>query len=271
MVLPFGLDKSLGARPVIVAAHPDDEIIGAGATLAHLAGASVIHVSDGAPRDGSDAARAGFADWRAYAAARRREAEAALALAAIDKDRIIGMGYPDQQASLHLAELALRLRDLIRRAQYDGVIAHPYEGGHPDHDAAAFAVHAACRLMARGGEIPPPVMEMTSYHMAGDAVVTGAFLPHPGSGAVIEHRLDAASRALKRRMLARHETQRAVLSGFGVECERFRSAPFYDFGAAPHPGMLHYERHEWGVNGAAWRALARRAERELNLLPGAPC
>jgi LmbE family N-acetylglucosaminyl deacetylase len=271
MVLPLGLDKFMGARAVVVAAHPDDEIIGAGATLAHLADASVIHVSDGAPRDGSDAARAGFADWRAYAAARRREAEAALALAGIDSDRIIGMGYPDQQTSFHLAEIALRMRDVLRRKQYDCVIAHPYEGGHPDHDAASFAAHAACRLMMRDGEPSPLVMEMTSYHMTGDTVATGEFLPCPGGGAVIEHRLDAASRALKGRMLARHESQRNVLQGFGIEHERFRAAPFYDFGAAPHPGMLHYERYHWGVDGAAWRTLARRAMSDLGLLPGAPC
>ena len=46
---------------VIVVAHPDDEVIGAGALLGHLRGVTILHVTDGSPRDPADALRAGLA------------------------------------------------------------------------------------------------------------------------------------------------------------------------------------------------------------------
>src|ERR1051325_5216230 len=48
-------ERLAGSRLAIVAAHPDDETIGAGAYLARLSQAIFIHVTDGAPRDMRDA------------------------------------------------------------------------------------------------------------------------------------------------------------------------------------------------------------------------
>ena len=64
---------------MIVAAHPDDDVIGAGALMARIPRVRVVYATDGAPRDGRDARAHGFADVAAYAAARQREARAALA------------------------------------------------------------------------------------------------------------------------------------------------------------------------------------------------
>src|SRR2546430_865373 len=72
---------------------------------------------------------------------------------------------------------AHRLSEILEREKPQAVITHAYEGGHPDHDAAAFAVHAACRLM---GE-PPAILEMALYHRRDGQLVSGEFLPWPGS------------------------------------------------------------------------------------------
>ena len=55
----------------IVTAHPDDEVIGAGAQLPWLPGAMIVHTTDGAPRNLRDANAAGFGCWQEYASARR--------------------------------------------------------------------------------------------------------------------------------------------------------------------------------------------------------
>ena len=56
---------------MIVVAHPDDETIGLGAQLGRFEDALLVHLTDGAPRDGEDARNYGFASVADYAAARR--------------------------------------------------------------------------------------------------------------------------------------------------------------------------------------------------------
>jgi len=58
------------------------------------------------------------------------------------------------------------------------VVTHPYEGGHPDHDAAAFVTCMRCGSRGKR-ETPLLAMEMTSYHGVGGKLTVGAFLGEP--------------------------------------------------------------------------------------------
>src|SRR6185437_5421302 len=116
--------EPLPAHAIVIGAHPDDEVIGAGALLARLPDAAVVHVTDGAPRNESDAHAAGFAGWADYAAARHKEAAAALALAGLAPERLTGLGIADQQATQNLAALAQRLAALLREGGFATVITH---------------------------------------------------------------------------------------------------------------------------------------------------
>jgi hypothetical protein len=75
-----GNNNSVSARMVIAVAHPDDETIGCSALLQRRKPISVLHATDGAPRDMIDARGCGFATPPAYAIARSRELAAAMAL-----------------------------------------------------------------------------------------------------------------------------------------------------------------------------------------------
>ncbi|HZU87706.1 MAG TPA: PIG-L family deacetylase [Stellaceae bacterium] len=248
------------ARVIVIAAHPDDETIGLGATVARFRDALLAHVTDGAPRDGRDMRAHGFSTLAAYAAARERELTAALAAGGAVRLRRARLGFPDGEAWRDLAGLARRVRDLIRAERPAALFVHPYEGGHPDHDAAAFAAHAACRMR---GDRAPALIEMTSYYKEGAGRATGSFLP--GGTAAVSLVLNRHERRRKRAMLDCFATQRAVLAGFATAVERYRAAPDYDFTRPPHPGRLYYEGEAWGIAGALWRERAAVALAELGL------
>jgi N-acetylglucosamine malate deacetylase 2 len=256
-------------RAAIVVAHPDDETVGVGARIARLAESLFIYVTDGAPRDGNDARARGFRSLVEYRDARQRELREALRIGGLPCPNLEGFGYPDQQSCQHLPEITLILSRRIAEQRIQTVFTHAYEGGHPDHDATAFAVNASIELLRKQRLPSPRIVEMASYHQGPIAIETGTFLPvarqHGGPEEVLCLRLSAAEQRRKKRLFACFVTQRDVLSWFTVEAERFRIAPRYDFSIPPHAGRLLYEQFPWGVTGEQFRFLAQLARRDLRL------
>jgi LmbE family N-acetylglucosaminyl deacetylase len=255
--------SSFKGNAAIVAAHPDDEVIGAGAQLHRFERISIIHTTDGAPVNMADASACGFATREEYSRARRLELARALEMAGVPFDRTREIGLADQQASFHLADLARRLTDIFQDFAAEVVLTHPYEGGHPDHDATAFGVHAARELLRRAGRPLPEIMEFTSYNRLKGPMTVGAFLPNGPEPVRIA--LDGSARERKRDMMACFASQQWILKLFPVDFECFRTSPDYDFTQAPHQGPLNYEEFEWGMTGDCWRSLACAALRELGL------
>lgn len=263
-----GRRDRIDARGVVgIFAHPDDETIALGAQLPRLQGVKLVHVTDGAPENMADARAVGMASREEYAEARRRELEAAMALAGLGAADLLSLGITDQATPRRLPSAARRLADIFRECAAHTVIAHAYEGGHPDHDAVAFAVHAACNLLSAGGHAAPGILEAPLYHSRDGKFVMQEFVAANGADspeivfALTETQLNA-----KRRMLDAHVTQQRLLASFSGTLERIRIAPRYDFGELPNGGELHYERMDWGLTGTEWLALVDQACAEL----GAP-
>lgn len=244
----------------LVVAHPDDESIGCGAQLPRLTGLTVVHVTDGAPRDGGNAERRGFPDPDAYAAARAGELDAALTLAGIAPDRRVALGYPDRGVAAVIAPLARRLAALFAERGITIALTHACEGGHPDHDAVALSVQGARRLL---GPDRLAVIEMPFYHAGPDGLDAGSFLPTDPPRRAIALHLDPEDCAFKAALFAAHASQATTLNQFPIALERFREAPDYDFGALPNGGRLLYEAWGMGIDGARFRELAEAAEREI--------
>jgi N-acetylglucosamine malate deacetylase 2 len=266
------IDRPL--RWVVVAAHPDDETLAAGALMARSRPAAVLLLTDGAPRDlaWAPAARRAGLDRAAYARARREELAAALDLAGVPAERTYFLDAVDQEAAAELPRLARDLADRLAALAPDLVLTHPYEGGHPDHDAAAFLVRAAAALLARRGAPAPELAEMACYHAENGRIATGHFLPdaHPAAGPVVLA-LRAAEREQKRRMIACFATQEEVVRPFlPAARERFRPAPACRFDRPPHAGPLLSEIWGFPVDGARFRGLAARAAAELGLADAGP-
>jgi len=241
---------------VLIVAHPDDEILGLGGQLAGIPDLVLIHVTDGAPRDLADARRAGFDTRSAYAHERTRELDRALQAAEVFPLRRHALGMTDQESVEHLVQLLAPVEEELAPAA--AVITHPYEGGHPDHDACAWLVQRACERLHRAGHPAPVRLEFASYHARDGGVATGVFWPAAGCPERVVP-LDAGQLARKRAALAEFATQGAVIASFPVSPERLRPAPRYDFSRPPPPGNVLYDRYRWQVTGESWRRSARAA------------
>jgi LmbE family N-acetylglucosaminyl deacetylase len=246
-------DRSL--HLVILAAHPDDETLGASLVLARFPSSRIVYLTDGAPRDPHlwpPSMRGARED---YAELRRSEVARVLAHVGISTEQVFWLGGTDQEAIFDIRTLAARLGELLRAWRMDLLITHPYEGGHPDHDSAALVARLAARSLGREA---PVISEMTSYHVRNRRCVTGEFLnPEPASEIALELKED--DRGRKRRMLDDYRSQRLVLENFPLVAERFRIAPAYDFSHPPHNGRLWYECMGWAMTGARWRQVALAA------------
>ncbi len=254
-------------RALLVFAHPDDEVLAVGGRLERFAESRMLCVTDGAPRDGEDARLHGFATTADYARTRRAELAAALALARFPLERsqpllLEGKQIPDKEAVQHLPALARALAALVEEWRPEAIMTHPYEGGHPDHDSCAFAVHTAVRLLAH----PAPVLLEAPSYFAGEdgGFTTGRFLPG-ASPPITFCPLSPEEQARKRERRACFQTQSELLERFPLEYELYRIAPAYDFAAPPHTGPLLYEGWGWGLDGTQWREAATQALRELSL------
>lgn len=240
----------------LVVAHSDDETLWAGGALSRLPELTLVHLTDSAPVDMRDARRLGFSNRGDYARARAGELETALEILQA-RPRRLAFGIPDQQAVEQVCAVATQLAASL--GDVAAILTHPYEGGHPDHDAAALAVRLAVDRIAREKGRAPARVEFACYHAGAGARRFGAFWPDPacperarpfGTG---EHRL-------VRSALAAHRTQAAVIGGWCPEAERWRAAPDYDFAAPPPPGTCLYDGFGWAMTSTRWRAVAQREQ-----------
>ncbi|WP_440066798.1 PIG-L deacetylase family protein [Streptosporangium sp. OZ121] len=124
---------------VVIAAHPDDEVLGLGGLLSLLAASGVrlrlVAVTDG------EASHPGIADVSALVARRVGETESALAALGAGGVEIVRLGMPDTGLAEREGELA---RALERAASGFEVCLAPWEADvHSDHEAAGRAAASA--------------------------------------------------------------------------------------------------------------------------------
>lgn len=131
-------------RLVVVAAHPDDESLGAGGLLAEAAASLEVTLVLATAGERSHP-RSPTHSTEDLARRRRAEAEAALAILA-PAARLVFVGAPDGAVAAAEDALTAALVEQIGEAGSGTLLVAPWrEDGHPDHEAAGRAAAAAAR------------------------------------------------------------------------------------------------------------------------------
>jgi LmbE family N-acetylglucosaminyl deacetylase len=133
---------SCGAHLVVLAAHPDDETLGAGGLIA-TAAASGVSVEVIIATDGA-ASHPGSPTHTPDQLALRRRDEATAAIARLDPHALVTfLGLPDGGLRRCRAELADALSPRLQRAN---LVVTPWrDDRHPDHEACALAARVVLR------------------------------------------------------------------------------------------------------------------------------
>ena len=188
-------------RTLIVAPHPDDEVIGAGGLIQRAGQVRVVFVTAGENNPWPQRVMQrkwiiGAADREEWAALRRREAAASLGILGAPDDSAIFLGFRDQEI-MPLARhgdqrLTEVLRGIIRDFQPSLVVSTSAQDFHADHRAVAWFTHHAVRGI---GDNAP---EIVTY------VVHGEGAPHRLH---LSLELTERERERKRRAIECHASQ----------------------------------------------------------------
>lgn len=224
-------------RILVLAPHPDDELVGFAALIARrrLAGASVVvlFLTDGLPEAEA------LWPWRRRARPRmvaKRRAEAERVATELGLAAAIFLDIPSRRLKDRLGEALAAVRAVLAAQAIDAVWVPAYEGGHQDHDAASFL---ASRLRPQ-----LPVFEAPLYNFAEGAVRSQCFLSPPGPAAELVT-LASEERVEKRRLLALYASERGNLDYVEIAREALRPQPDHDYSRPPHPGKTFYQRFQW--------------------------
>jgi LmbE family N-acetylglucosaminyl deacetylase len=190
------------ARLVVVAPHPDDEILASGGLIStHAAQGGrvlIVAVTDG------EASHAGSPSIHSddLAGIRRDERLLGLRLLGLSPPAVLALGLADGQARQQSAVLFERLVSLLQPG--DVVVSTWEHDGHPDHDTTGEMARKACAATG----CPFLAAPVWMWHWA-----------NPGDARVPWHRLrgvplSAGAASLKQAALAAHRSQ---LSPRGVD------------------------------------------------------
>jgi N-acetylglucosamine malate deacetylase 2 len=190
--------------------------------------------------DGLDSRRG-----RAYALARRAELVAAMAEAGVANYNLFSLDVADQDAAAQLVGSCRSIAELLRRHEPAVVFTHAYEGGHPDHDAVAFATHIAVRMTQACGAPSPIIVEMPLYRGEQGRMAVQSFRARLGYSRCV-------SRALSRRAATKAED-------VGALCYAARDADAVSCRCRAIPTRAGVRFHD---------AAERAANSTMNVFPG---
>jgi LmbE family N-acetylglucosaminyl deacetylase len=154
--------QSASGSALIVAPHPDDEVIGCGALIARkLAAGSQVDVV--ILSDGGASTRPPNASREEKARLRTAEAKAAMGVLGLTAGRLHFLGLDDGMLTAHRTDLETMVGDLLDRLRPAEIYVTSRLDPHPDHQTAA----QVCDTIATTRSHPISLYEYPVWSLAG--------------------------------------------------------------------------------------------------------
>lgn len=208
-------------RPLVIYAHPDDELIGCSALISDMkAKVNIVYATDGMPLQKKtpeyylpDTA---YEFGESYRCLREKEAVSALKeLGFTSRERVYFLGLSDGELLENMKELANHVRRLIDKIVPDLVVLGAYEGAHLDHDLLAYAVWQA----TDGRNIT--ICETPLYSLKGNEILHNSPTSRHDSWTTIPYQLSEEQVARKNRAFGCYASQQIDLQYFDADTTEF--------------------------------------------------
>jgi LmbE family N-acetylglucosaminyl deacetylase len=224
------------SRILLLAAHPDDEVVGCCAAIgrARTQGASIgiLFLTTGIP------AREHLWPWersRYSDYIERRRVETRQSCAQLGAEIAAFSDVPSRELVKNVTQTRKLVLEHLGATNSAVTWVPAYEGGHPDHDIASF-IGTTLRAEAE-------VWEYSEYNFFAGETHSNEFLAP--NGAELKLWLSPEERLAKTNGLAIYASERRNLNYVRTEQEVFRPLAEYDYAKPPHPGTLFYRRYAW--------------------------
>jgi len=225
-----------GKRILILAAHPDDEVVACAAAIgrARQKGAEifVFYLTNGC------IARTALWPWQRkhyVAKVLRRFAEAEQTARLLNVAPAGWSSRPARHLWRNLQAVFDEVKQTIATHGIDQIWVPAFEGGHADHDA----------LNAVGKKLSAQVkvLEFAEYNFANGKNNSHEFLDPNGTEQTIL--LTREEQKKKHEALKTYASEQQNLNYVKVERECYRPLNAYDYTKPPHKGKLWYARFQW--------------------------
>jgi LmbE family N-acetylglucosaminyl deacetylase len=142
--------------------------------------------------------------------------KAAAALAGVPQERCHNLGLQETELARDLETLVWLTTAAVSADKPRLLVTHACEGKSLDHDATAFAVHMAARMMARSGGAPL-VVEVPRHLAGDDSDEHRLALAHQA----VRIEFGPESRKVKRRMMQCHCDTTATIDSGSLQSESY--------------------------------------------------
>ncbi len=225
--------KKKNKNILILAPHPDDEVVGTCAIIKRGLELGqrfyIFFMTNGV----ISREEMWFFEKKKYSRRlKKRLSEMKRAVKYLGIKKYYLQNIPSRSLKMHIVKTINKIKFIIQNHNITTIFTPAYEGGHQDHDVANFMASKFIKQLN--------VYEFAEYNNFGGKSVSNTFFGEDLNEEILT--LNDKEIFFKKKMLSIYKSETKNLGHIKVVRETFRKLVSYDYSQRPHEGKLFYER-----------------------------